>query len=144
MSAVSTAAVAVSAAERARAACALGGAAACCAVLAAVDPNEPGRYPACLTQALLGVDCPLCGTLRGLHALLHGRIALAIDHNLLLVALVPAAVVGLALVALPLLGRRTPRVRWSPLLVTSLVVLAIGFAVARNLPFDALAPLAAS
>ena len=38
----------------------------------AVDPNAGGTYPVCPTQALLGVDCPACGGLRGTHSLLHG------------------------------------------------------------------------
>ena len=59
----------------------------------AVDPNEPGHYPLCPTRAFLGIDCPGCGFLRGMHDLLHGDLAGAADHNVLLFALVPAAIV---------------------------------------------------
>jgi hypothetical protein len=60
--------------------------------LAAVDPNEPGHYPLCPTQALFGVDCPGCGVMRGMHALITGDVRGALDHNVLLVALVPLAI----------------------------------------------------
>ena len=55
----------------------------------AVDPNEGGLYPVCPTQAILGIDCPACGGLRGSHALLRGDLAGAADNNILLFFLVP-------------------------------------------------------
>jgi hypothetical protein len=61
--------------------------------LAAVDPNRPGHYPLCPTQALFGVDCPGCGLLRGTHDLVTGDVAGALDHNVLLIALVPLAAI---------------------------------------------------
>lgn len=63
----------------------------------AVDPNVPGHYPLCPTRWLLGIDCPACGMLRGTHDLLHGDIAGAADHNILLFAVLPALVVLWAL-----------------------------------------------
>ena len=60
-----------------------------CALVFAVDPNEPGHYPVCPTRALLGIDCPGCGLMRGTHDLLHGNIAGAVDHNILIPVLVP-------------------------------------------------------
>jgi hypothetical protein len=62
---------------------------AACGLVFAVDPNEPGHYPLCPTRALLGIDCPGCGLMRGTHDLLHGNIAGAVDHNLLIPVLVP-------------------------------------------------------
>lgn len=64
-----------------------------CTVLFAVDPNEPGHYPLCPTRALLGIDCPGCGLMRGTYDLLHGNVAGAIDHNLLIPFLVPIVLV---------------------------------------------------
>ncbi|NQW73490.1 MAG: DUF2752 domain-containing protein, partial [Actinobacteria bacterium] len=55
-----------------------------CLLVFAVDPNEPGHYPICPTRALLGIDCPGCGLMRGTHDLLHGNLAGAVDHNLLI------------------------------------------------------------
>jgi hypothetical protein len=64
-----------------------------CAVVFAVDPNEPGHYPLCPTRALLGIDCPGCGLMRGTYDLLHGDLAGAVDHNLLIPFLVPIVLV---------------------------------------------------
>lgn len=55
----------------------------------AVDPNKGGFYPVCPTQAILGIDCPACGGLRGSHALLRGDLSGAADNNILLFLLVP-------------------------------------------------------
>lgn len=60
-----------------------------CVIVFVVDPNEPGHYPVCPTRALLGIDCPGCGLMRGTHDLLHGNLAGAVDHNLLIPVLVP-------------------------------------------------------
>jgi hypothetical protein len=61
--------------------------------LAAVDPNVPGHYPLCPTRALFGVDCPGCGIMRATHDLVTGNVAGALDHNVLIVVMVPIAVV---------------------------------------------------
>jgi hypothetical protein len=64
-----------------------------CGPLLAVDPNEPGAYGLCPFRAATGLDCPGCGTLRALHALLGGDLARALDHNVLTVAVLPVLVV---------------------------------------------------
>ena len=107
------------------------------ALIALVDP-EGGAYPACPTRALLGVDCPACGTLRGLHALSRGRLTEALDHNLLLVLAVPLGVVAWlgwvrAAAGVPVAARSVPR--WA---IALAVVVAIAFAVLRNLSLDGL------
>jgi hypothetical protein len=61
--------------------------------VAAVDPNQPGHYPLCPTRALFGVDCPGCGLMRGTHDLITGNVSGALDHNILVVALMPLALV---------------------------------------------------
>lgn len=99
----------------------------------AVDPNEPGHYPLCPTRWLLGVDCPACGMLRGTHDLLHGDVAGAADHNLLLFAVLPALVVLWALWFRqawrgyrPPLTRRQARRRDRILIGGLVIVLAFG------------------
>ncbi len=63
----------------------------------AVDPNQPGHYPLCPTQALTGLDCPGCGGLRCVHSLARGDLVGALDHNALAVlVLLPLAVVAWA------------------------------------------------
>jgi len=95
-----------------------------------VDPARGGLYPRCPSRLLLGIDCPFCGGLRGTHDLLHGDIAGALDHNLLLPAYLIALVVALARPSV-----RPPRWAW----VTAAAVV-VAFTLARNLPgFDYLA-----
>ena len=108
-----------------------------CAAVWIGDPTTPGGVlPLCPTKALLGVDCPGCGTLRMIYSLLHGDLLAAIRFN------------ALAMVALGFLtvaygtwsyGRLTGRQilgwqhhRWAPLVALALV--AVWFVV-RNLPF---------
>lgn len=117
-------------------------AASTCAAVWIGDPTTPGGLlPVCPTKALLGVDCPGCGTLRMIYSLLHGDLLAAIRFN------------ALALVALGFLtvaygtwtyGRSTNRQitgwqhhRWAPPVALALVSL---WFVVRNLPF---APFAA-
>lgn len=65
-----------------------------CAYVYAVDPNQAGQpYLVCPTQAIFGVDCPGCGATRGLYALLHGDVPRMLDHNILLMAFIPVALV---------------------------------------------------
>ncbi len=71
----------------------LAGSLAALGYVAAVDPNQPGHYPLCPTQALFGVDCPGCGLMRGTHDLVTGNVSGALDHNVLIVILAPLAVV---------------------------------------------------
>jgi hypothetical protein len=129
--------------ERATAAKLAASALGACALVAAVDPDGGGPYPTCPTRALLGVDCPVCGTLRGTHALLRGRVAEALDHNLLLLVAVPLAVVAWLGWVATAAGRRTPwHLRIPAWGVWAVAVLALAYAVARNLPVDALGGLA--
>jgi hypothetical protein len=103
-----------------------------CALIALVDPNDGGRYPACPTRALLGIDCPACGTLRGLHALSRGQLARALDHNILLVLAVPiGAAVWLQWVR-SAVGRPARPVSWPRWGIPCLVVVAFAFTVLRN------------
>jgi len=106
------------------------------------DPDRRGAYPACPSRSLLGLDCPACGGLRGTNALLHGRIGEALDHNLLLPVLLGVAAFTLGMWLLPLVGRPERQLRLPAWLAVGLVGTLVAFAVARNLPFDALAYLA--
>lgn len=101
------------------------------------DPTTPGGpLPLCPTKALLGIDCPGCGSMRMLYSLMHGNLLAAARFN------------ALAVVALVLLvwayggwtyGRVTGRQirswqhgRWSAALA---LVLTIAWFVVRNVPF---------
>jgi len=108
-----------------------------CAYLAAVNPNESGHYPECPSRALFGVDCPGCGGMRGMYSLLHGDVSGALDHNLLLFAIVPIAIGLWALWLMRAIRGRYPQVSHrqftarNRLMYLSLVVL-VGFGIVRN------------
>jgi len=54
-------------------------------------PPEGGFYPVCPIHALTGTLCPGCGGTRALHALLHGRVSVALHFNsLITIAALPA------------------------------------------------------
>lgn len=69
------------------------------AVVARVDPHQPGNYPPCPLVALTGVLCPGCGGLRSAHAIAHGQVLPALQANALACVgfLVGAVVLGVAL-----------------------------------------------
>lgn len=105
--------------------------------LAVVDPNQPGHYPLCPTKYLLGIDCPGCGLMRGTHDLLHGNVAGALDHNVLIAVLAPLAVIAWQVWAWRSWTGRYPAVtrlharRRNQVMVGALIVLVI-FGVVRN------------
>lgn len=85
------------------------------------DPATTASFPSCPFRALTGLLCPLCGSLRAAHALLHGQIVAAFALN-------PFTFVsGLAW---PLAARWTPARRLWPTFATAAIV----FTVLRNLP----------
>jgi len=121
---------------------ALSAAAVATTYLALVDPSAGGAYPVCPSRLLLGIDCPACGGLRGTHDLLHGHLGEALDHNLLLPAILAVLGTAFALWSLPLLGRQARALvvpRWAA--VTAAAV-AVAFTVLRNLPVASLEFLA--
>lgn len=56
------------------------------------DPHVQGSWGFC-PSALLGLDCPFCGSLRAVHLLTDLDLAAAASSNLVLVAAAPVAVV---------------------------------------------------
>jgi hypothetical protein len=112
----------------------IGGAVACgCAAIALVDPTDTG-VPVCWSAGLFGVDCPLCGGLRCVNALVRGDWFAAADHNLVLAVTLPLVVVGWALWMLASVrGKpwRLPSLR--PWAWSILAVVVLAFTVVRNL-----------
>ena len=107
-----------------------------------VDPSEGGAFPLCPSRVVLGLDCPACGGLRGIHDLLHGDVVSALDHNLLLPVLLAVFGVAFALWLRPLVGRPARPVRLPRWVVVAGTVVAVTFAVLRNLPVAGLEFLA--
>ncbi len=108
------------------------------AVLAAVDPHQPGHYPTCPFLTLTGLYCPGCGSLRAVHDLAHLDLAGAWAMNPALVLTLPVLVAAwVAWLRRGVTGRprRFVLPAWS---IWTLLVVILAYWVARNVP--ALAP----
>lgn len=110
------------------------------AVLAVGNPNTT-HVPLCPLKAVTGLDCPLCGSLRAVHALTRGDIAGAANHNLLFTVAAPFLVLAWGWWLLDTLDRRPPGTplveayrRHATLLRWVGVAVLVTFAVVRNLP----------
>ncbi|BBX64832.1 membrane protein [Mycobacterium saskatchewanense] len=108
-----------------------------CAAVWVGDPTTPnGPLPVCPTKALLGIDCPGCGSMRMLYSLMHGNLLAAARFNALgLAALVLLVWAYLAWTYGRATGRRIrgwQHQRWSAAVALGLVVI---WFVVRNLPF---------
>lgn len=113
------------------------------ALIYTYSPTVTSLYPRCLLHAVTGLYCPGCGSLRAMHALLHGRIREAVDWNVWLVVILP-------ILAGYLLAQLYSAVRhdryWvsrAPIPVLGVLIAAgLVFGVLRNLPIPALTWLA--
>lgn len=115
------------------------------ALVAVVDPHEPGTYPPCPWRMLTELWCPACGGLRATHHLATGDPVAAIASNALIVALLPVMGVLWSRWLLQRWRGESPEQSTPPTLsaraTVVLVVVAAVFTVARNLPAGAaLAP----
>ena len=45
------------------------------------DPHAPGSWLVCPSRALFGLDCPGCGSMRGLHDLAAGTQSRRLRHS---------------------------------------------------------------
>lgn len=108
-----------------------------CAVIWMANPTVPGGFlPVCPTKALLGIDCPGCGSLRMIYSLLHLDVESAIRFNALGVVAVLLLVWAYAIwVYGRVAGRRIrswQHLRWS---APAALVLTLAWFVVRNLDF---------
>ena len=106
------------------------------------DPHVSHSWGVCPLYALTGLYCPGCGGLRGVNDLTNGHVGQAASSNLLLVLALPfVAVVFVRWMSGAWGGREVRAIPEVPRAITySLVVLAVLFTVARNLPGSWLAP----
>ena len=113
----------------------LGGGAAGALVLFFLDPVHTPIYPVCAFHRLTGLDCPGCGSLRALHALLHGHPVTALHDNLLLVISLPIfAWLGFRFASSQIQGRPMETIR--PIWLWLYLAAWLAFGVLRNLPFQ--------
>ena len=97
------------------------------------EPGRTGVFPVCPFRALTGLNCPGCGTARGLHQLLHGNVLAAFELNPLLLLTLP--VLGYILISytrFAVTGRAMPQVAFSRKYVWLISALVLGFWVFRN------------
>ena len=105
------------------------------AVLYLFNPVEHGFYPVCVLHRTTGLDCPGCGGLRAVHALLHGRLGAAFALNPLVFLAGP--LLGLSLggwLVETFTGRPGPSFFTRPVWAWGAVLVLVGFGVCRNLP----------
>ncbi|MGE2834578.1 DUF2752 domain-containing protein [Mycobacterium sp. SMC-4] len=99
------------------------------------DPHSPDFvFPPCPFKALTGWDCPACGGLRMTHDLLHGDLAAAFVDNAFLLIGLPLLVVWLVT------QRSRGKTPSSSTALTVILVTAVTWTVARNLPGFPLVP----
>ena len=118
------------------------------AVLFLHDPTaaagKTSYYPPCPLNRMTGLYCPGCGTTRGLHHLLHGRLATAFDYNPLMVVSLPFVGYALGRIAGRTVWpdrfppRRPLPARW----VWAILFVVITFGVLRNLSYRPVAWMA--
>ena len=123
------------------AATALWAALAAAASLFAFEPATTWWFPSCPLYALTGWSCPLCGSLRAIHALFHGAPRVAFGLNPLTTAGLAAALLAYAYDSVHQ-ARTTRQVdRFLAFCFSSrAILLAILFGVIRNTSFGWLVP----
>lgn len=97
------------------------------------DPMESRFMPQCLFHRVTGLQCMGCGSQRMIHALLHGDIAGAFAANAFGLVLLPFIVFMIWTET-----QRTKRPRlyqkvFSPIAITTLIILLILWLVVRNI-----------
>jgi hypothetical protein len=107
-------------------------------LVAVVDPNEEGHYPTCPFLSLTGFQCPGCGSMRTVHALVHGRLQEAFSLNVLTVVMLPfLAFFWFRWARARALDRPARTKAAHPALIWLLFAVIVIFWVVRNLPFGA-------
>src|SRR3954463_10202601 len=108
--------------ERALALTVLGATLAALCYLFLFNPSSGVSYfPSCPLRLLTGLYCPGCGTLRGLHQLLHGHLGKAFGFNPLMVLSLPfIGYAYLSYTMMALRGRSLPRFFVPPVLIKAL------------------------
>ena len=99
------------------------------------SPEATGYYPRCPFHFLTGLNCPGCGSLRALHAVLHGRLVEAFCCNPLLMACLPIVGTWLAVRVFGALAlNRTLELRLPSSVSFAIALAVVLFFIARNMP----------
>jgi len=95
----------------------------------------PSYFPPCPLHALIGLNCPGCGTTRAAHELLHGHVRTALHLNALLVLTLPVMLVGLWQVLNSSTGERDKKRIVYRYLGWLILLVVLTFGIVRNIPF---------
>ena len=107
------------------------------AVLYAFDPATTAYFPSCPFFHLTGWYCPGCGTLRAVHALLHGHVGRALHDNPFTLAAGSGMAAAAAIDRMRESGTPGALARLtSPPALAILAAAAVAFGVARNVPIQ--------
>ena len=98
------------------------------------DPHQHASWGLCPLYAATGIYCPGCGGLRAVNDLTNGHVGAAFSSNVVVTALIPVAIVLLAVWAVDRWSGRTRHVPWERMrpLVVALITVLVAFTVARN------------
>ena len=100
------------------------------------EPGKSGIFPGCPFRTVTGFACPGCGSTRGLHCLLHGKVVAAFEFNPLLIVSLPFLLYALVRYTTAAVhGRPLHWKQVNPKYVWLLVAAILSFWVFRNTPF---------
>jgi len=100
------------------------------------SPSEYGFYPRCPFYAATHLLCPGCGATRALYSLLHGDFRGALHYNALFTVLAPFFLAWVAFCGYQVMRYdRFPRMAAPRSAIVGIAVVALVFAVARNIVF---------
>jgi hypothetical protein len=114
-------------------------------VLFLCDPLTTPIYPRCVFHSLTGLYCPGCGSLRSIHALLHGEWIKALRLNFF----IPLVFIGTVAYGVVCCMKRSLmldhiwRVAGNPRVLVLILLVLIVYGILRNIPhapFNYLAP----
>lgn len=103
-------------------------------ILFLFDPTRYHFYPLCVFHSTTGLLCPGCGSLRALHALLHGRVVAAFRFNSLLLVCLPFLAWFGAVSAWRTWKGAPPGPKWHSAWIWAFLAVAVLFGILRNLP----------
>ncbi len=104
------------------------------AVVFFFNPSTHKIYPTCQFHQLTGWNCPGCGMTRALYALLHGNFSVALHDNVLLVFALAGLAVRGTWFGVKRFRRQSPGEFFPVKFLWPLLIVALVFAVLRNLP----------
>lgn len=108
-----------------------------------INPAAGFFRPRCLFREITGYYCAGCGMSTGFHALLRWDIQGAMERNMLIVTLIPAALIYVFIRKYILSQDNKKRSGYDLFVIALFIIAVLGFTVCRNIPlpvFDILRP----